>query len=126
MKIVSTKNILLVDDNQNFLNGLADSLRECEGTFCVLTAENGDRALKVLESAHVDLVVTDLKMPVMDGFGLLSNVRRNFPEIPVIIMSSFLCPEVETGLRNLGALQCIDKCSISALRDMIVKVWQGI
>jgi len=122
------KNVLLVDDHQTFLATLAQQLRDYSDSFCILTAENGDRALKVLESAHVDLVVTDLKMPVMDGFELISHTKKKYPGIPVIVLSSFLCPELETRLRAMGVSQCIEKASldIRVMEEMIVESWQGV
>ena len=126
MEKAAPKNILLVDDHQSFLATLAEGLRNCSSNnFCILTAENGHRALKVLESAYVDLVVTDLKMPVMDGLELISHMKEKYPGIPVFVMSSFLCPDLETRLRALGASRCIVKTSLnlSALEEMIVKSW---
>src|SRR4030067_3071418 len=128
MEQAVAKSILLVEDQQNVLTVLAMELRNCSNKFCVLTAENGDRALKVLESAYVDLVVTDLKMAVMDGFDLIAHMKREYPTIPVIVISSFLSPESEARLRALGVSQYIDKhCfSVSTLEEMILKNWQGV
>jgi len=122
------KNILLVDDENMFLTMLAEELRYCNKNFCILTADNGDRALKVLESGHVDLVITDLKMPVMNGFDLILNMRKEYPHIPVIAMSTYLYPDVETRLRGLGISQWVDKTelSIGGLEEMIMKNWQDI
>lgn len=78
----------------------------------ILTAENGEKALKVLESTPVDVVMTDLRMPVMDGFGLISQMKKMYPGIPVIILSSFLYPELETSLKAMGVSQFIDKASL--------------
>ena len=123
------KNILLVDDQKNFLSILAAELGGGSGSnFRIITAENGERALKVLESAQVDLVVTDLKMPVMNGYDLISHMKIKYPRIPVIVVSSFLYPEWETRLKALGVSQYIDKefFSVSALEEMIIKNWQGV
>ena len=122
------KSILLVDDQQNFLTILAAELGDSGSNFRIITAENGERALKVLESAQVDLVVTDLKMPVMNGYDLISHMKIKYPRIPVIVVSSFLYPEWETRLKALGVSQYIDKefFSVSALEEMIIKNWQGV
>jgi len=127
MEKVPPRSILLVDDHQSFLTILAEELRDCGNNFCILTAENGDRALKVLESGQVDLVVTDLRMPVMDGFVLISHMKEKHPAIPVIVVSSFLYPESETKLKAMGVSHCMEKHSltISALEEMILKSWQG-
>ena len=122
MEKVVPKNILLVDDHQRFLTVLASELNDSCSNFCILTAENGEKALKVLESAHVDLVVTDLNMPVMDGFQLVSHMKERYPSIPVIVMSSLLVPEVETYLRAKGVSECIEKSSISTLEKVFATI----
>jgi two-component system response regulator YesN len=117
----AAKNILLVDDQHTFLNALAEGLRACDDEFCILTAEDGEKALRVLESARVDLVVTDLKMPVMDGLALISQMKEKYPGVPVIAMSHFLPPEMESKLRTLGISQIINKSelSVQSLTEMI-------
>ena len=117
-------NILLVDDQKSFLASLADGLKECDGSLCILTAENGDRALQVLASSPVDMVVTDLRMPLVDGFELLSHMKEKHPRIPAIVMSSFLDAWTEARLTALGAARFIDKGSLSfkALWDLIVSL----
>ena len=118
--------ILLVDDDERFLAVLANELRNLKSNLSFMTAENGEKALKILESKRVDLVVTDLRMPEMNGFALLSHIKRNYPHIPVIVMSSFLDPEEEAGLWAIGALHCIDKSNIDTLEEMITKSWQEV
>jgi CheY-like chemotaxis protein len=103
------KKVLLVDDEKNFLVKLEAGLAEYETDFSVLTAENGEQAVDILQSTAIDLVVTDLRMPVMDGFELLAYVASNFPTIPVIIMTAFGTPEVERELNASGILTLIEK-----------------
>ncbi len=125
MENFGSKNILLVDDQQHFLTILATELGDSSNNFRILTAENGVRALEILESAEVDLVVTDLKMPVLNGYDLISHMKKKYPSIPVIVISSFLYPDSETRLRTLGVTRYIDKnsLSLSALEKMIVETW---
>jgi DNA-binding NarL/FixJ family response regulator len=128
MEMQAAKNILLVDDQQTFLTALAEGLQACNDECCILTAENGERAVKVLESARVDLVITDLKMPVMDGFGLISHMKEKYPRIPVIVISYFLYPELESKLQTLGVSQILDKSELSFgnLTGMIAESWQNV
>ncbi|MBU4033185.1 MAG: response regulator, partial [Proteobacteria bacterium] len=65
------KKVLVVDDDHGFLLSLQDMCRERVDTFQIVTAGNGKEALTVLSSQPIDLVVTDLKMPEMDGFELV-------------------------------------------------------
>jgi CheY-like chemotaxis protein len=114
------KKILIVDDNEVFLTELAQSLSDFAWRFQAVTAENGETALGVLESEHVDLVVTDLHMPVMDGFEFLARMRERYPDIPVIVMSAFLDPDVEIKLRSVGVTRCIEKTDIEKMVPMIL------
>lgn len=125
MEKFGAKNILLVDDQQHFLTILATELGDSSNNFRILTAENGVRALEILASAQVDLVVTDLKMPMLNGYDLISHMKKKYPSIPVIVISSFLFPDSETRLRTLGVTRYIDKnsLSLSALEKMIVETW---
>lgn len=103
------KKILIVDDEMSFLLSLKDGLKKHEGTFEVLMAENGREALELLRTTSVDLLVTDLKMPEMNGFELLAWVSRHKPQLPVIVMSAFGTPEIEARLESYDALQFLEK-----------------
>ncbi len=103
------KNVLIVDDEANFLLSLSDGLSLYAGEFNVLTAENGREAMGVLESVPVDPLVTDLKMPVMDGFELLSYMSKCHPKIPVIVMTAFSTPETESRIKNFAVSHYLEK-----------------
>jgi two-component system NtrC family response regulator len=78
--------ILIVDDEKNYLTILS-ALLEDEG-FEVLTAPGGSEALEVHKSSDLDLILTDMKMPKMDGIELLENIKANDPDLPVIMMTA--------------------------------------
>lgn len=103
------KKVLVVDDDHGFLLSLQDMCRERVDAFEVVTAGNGKEALAVLASQPIDLVVTDLKMPEMDGFELVSRMSRLRNSVPVIAMTAFGTPEMEDRLMDLGAFQYIEK-----------------
>lgn len=103
------KNVLLVDDDVEMLLALKEGLRKYEGTFSVLLAEDGIAALEVLKKSIVSLVVTDLKMPRMDGFGLLTHIMEHYPHIPVIMITGYSTPEMERLAREGGAFGYIAK-----------------
>jgi CheY-like chemotaxis protein len=54
-------------------------------------------------------VVTDLKMPEMDGFDLLAFLKNNFPEVPAIVMTAFATPDIETRLEKAGMIRMLEK-----------------
>ncbi len=103
------KNVLIVDDEKTFLLSLSDGLTTYAGEFNTLTAENGQKALEILRSTPVHLVVTDLKMPVMDGYELLAYMIEHHPDIPALVMTAFGSPQIEDRLRSLAITEYIEK-----------------
>lgn len=103
------KNVLIVDDEVAFLSSAAEGLKVYDKSFSVFTAQNGVEALAKLSERSFDLLVTDLKMPVMDGFELLIKVSRLFPRIPVIVITAFGTPEIEDRLFGKGILGYLEK-----------------
>jgi CheY-like chemotaxis protein/predicted regulator of Ras-like GTPase activity (Roadblock/LC7/MglB family) len=103
------KSVLLVDDEKNFLLSLADMLKDNEDEFSIKTAVNGKLAAAIIDSGNIDLVVTDLNMPEMDGFELMAHISQFNSELPVIAMTAYGTPEMESRLRNMGAFQYIEK-----------------
>ncbi len=84
------KNILLVDDEKFILCILSERLKLSGANLNVLTAENGKKAVETLESTPVDLLITDLRMPEMDGFELLAYMAERHPGIPAIVTTAFI------------------------------------
>ena len=103
------KKVLIVDDNQEALLSLKEGMEQYRNTFDVLIAGDGLAAVYKLARNAIDLVVTDLKMPRMDGFALLQHVQDDYPEIPVIVMSGFSTPETQVLARKRGAAGFLDK-----------------
>jgi two-component system, NtrC family, response regulator len=78
--------ILIVDDEKNYPPILSAILQE-EG-YETLTATSGQEALSILRDSDVDLVLTDMKMPGMDGIELLEKIKIDQPDLPVIMMTA--------------------------------------
>jgi CheY-like chemotaxis protein len=80
--------ILIVDDEFGFPEMLRDMLQECG--YDVALAINGRRALEVLQDRRVDLVITDLMMPVMNGAELATAIRGSaaYGTLPIVLMTS--------------------------------------
>jgi two-component system response regulator AtoC len=79
--------ILVVDDEENTRLALSKILTKWN--YEVLIAENGEDALNVFNKASFDLVITDKKMPGMNGIDLLTKVRKISPDVGVIIITAF-------------------------------------
>jgi CheY-like chemotaxis protein len=115
------KKVLIVDDEKPFLLSLTDGLAAYAKDFEVLTALNGKEAVKVLDSTGVDLVVTDLRMPKMDGFELLAHMSGSYPDIPVIVMTAYGTPAIEERLQDMGTFHYLEKpLEFNVLADKIV------
>ncbi len=80
--------ILLVEDDPDILDNLKTFL-ENEG-FEIVTAENGDLALKLLKSITPDLIISDIMMPIVDGYELLKKIKNNIrlDSIPFIVLTA--------------------------------------
>src|SRR5262249_21024778 len=85
--VLSGIRILVVDDDLGVCQSLRDLLTQegCE----VLVATGGREAIARLESAVVDLVLSDVVMPDLDGYQLFQEVRRRWPGLPVVLMTAF-------------------------------------
>ena len=82
--------VLLVDDETSMLETLVQSIHwQQYGVDTVLTAADGMQALEVLSEHAVDLLITDIKMPHMDGLSLLREVRSIYPNTHCIILSAY-------------------------------------
>jgi len=93
--------ILIVDDEKNYPPILSAVLEDAG--FETLTAYSGPEALAVLEDSDVDLVLTDMKMPGMDGIELLERVKTKDPELPVIMMTAHGTVEKAVEAMQKGA-----------------------
>jgi len=94
---VKTHSILVVDDELLIRDLLYDFFHGQGWEIAV--AENGEKALEVLRSRKIDLVLTDIKMPQMDGLALTSEMRESYPDIPVVLMTGF--PSVDSAVMAL-------------------------
>lgn len=99
--------VLIVDDEKNYPPILSAVLEE-EG-FETLTAYSGEEALSVLKNSDVDLVLTDMKMPSMDGIELLERIKEKDPGLPVIMMTAHGTVEKAVEAMQKGAYNYILK-----------------
>lgn len=80
------RNILFVDDEPKVLYGLERMLRPMRHVWTMSFAESAQKALAMLKDRHFDVVITDIRMPVMNGLQLLSEVKRLYPDTVRIIL----------------------------------------
>lgn len=113
------KRILFVDDEVSVLDGLRNLLRKQRHRWDMVFVTSGADALRELEHARFDVIVSDLRMPHMDGSTLLERVKRSYPAVARIVLSGHA--ERETMVRALPvAHQLLTKpCDAEALRVVI-------
>ncbi|MFY0730370.1 sigma-54-dependent transcriptional regulator [Pseudomonas sp. NFX15] len=102
-----THNVLVVDDEPKLCDLLASALGQ--NGVCVFTAGNGLHALKVLEAEDIDLVISDWRMPGMDGPQLLAEIKTRFPHLPVIVMTAYSTVKNAVQSMRNGAFDYIAK-----------------
>jgi DNA-binding NtrC family response regulator len=100
-------NILVVDDEPNARTALAEILKG-EG-YAVETAGDGFKALARMAETAPDLVLTDLKMPGLDGVELMKKVKEHEPELPVVVMTAFGAVETAVSAMREGAADYLQK-----------------
>jgi CheY-like chemotaxis protein len=114
------KKILVVDDEPAVLFALSEALADKRRGLQVVTASDGREAMRVLQEEQIHLVVSDLRMPDVDGFELLAHLRRTHPSLPVILMTA-LGPEETSARLGTDALECLSKpFDVAVLRRKIV------
>jgi CheY-like chemotaxis protein len=102
------RTLLVVEDDRATLSLYRAGLKGLQG-FRILSAQNGREALDVLRREPVHVLVTDLDMPVMDGFNLITKVDRLYPQIPVIVMTGLEESQHLNTPLDLGAVRILTK-----------------
>ncbi len=119
------KTVLIADDNDVLITSLKVGLKKYEKQFKAIFVENGLEAMNILETRPVDLVVTDIQMPMIDGLVLLAFMRENFSKTPCIIMSAHGSPDLKNEIQN-DILTFIDKpINVDSLARQILKAFSG-
>lgn len=113
------KRILFVDDEPKILQGLERMLRGKRQEWAMTFAPGGEEALKELEKSAFEVIVSDMRMPRVDGATLLKTAQDRYPQVVRIVLSGYA--EMETALRAVPvAHQFLAKpCEAQTLEDVI-------
>ncbi|MFI5252092.1 MAG: PleD family two-component system response regulator [Bacteroidota bacterium] len=103
------KTIFLIDDEPAWLSALSEALEQ--QNFKVISSENGEDALAKLKKMKPDLILSDVRMPVMNGFDLFERIRSEpkLKNIPYIFMSSIDDYDAKRVAKELGADDYVTK-----------------
>jgi two-component system response regulator FlrC len=102
-------NILIVDDNRMILNSLSSYFAFRLKDYTVLTAEDGRKAIDVMKTHPISLVLTDLEMPHVDGYQVVEYTKKHHPAVPLIIMTGSWSIDLEMLVQKMGVARCIQK-----------------
>ena len=99
--------LLLIDDEKNYL--LVLELLLLDAGYAVTALSDPETALAFLDESEVDVIITDMKMPRLSGKDLLMHVKRDYPHIPVLVMTAFGSIESAVDIMKMGAFDYIAK-----------------
>jgi CheY-like chemotaxis protein len=115
---MDTKKILVVDDQESMRSMLTDLLDMMGHETC--TASGGAEALERLGAGQIDLVITDLNMPEMDGMELTKRIKTASPQLPVIVITGYGTFHTERQVLASGADGYIPKpCTIHRVQETV-------
>ena len=120
--------ILLVDDEMDVLRAMKKKIDWEAMGFCLAgTAENGQEALEMAEQLHIDVVMTDIKMPYMDGLTLCRKLKENYRNIKVVIYSGFDDFEFAREAVHLEAEEYLLKpISVKDMEEVLTRIRQKL
>ncbi len=111
--------ILFVDDEPNVLNGLQRMLRPMRREWELCFAHSGAEALAILAEKKVDVIVSDMKMPGLDGAQLLEEVSAKYPQIGRIILSGYSEKELAVRSSDIAHEYLTKPCDTEVLKSAV-------
>ncbi|WP_447980030.1 response regulator [Candidatus Nitrospira bockiana] len=101
--------ILVIDDEPVFLQALTEAAELRKGDFGVETATSAEDGLRLLQQQDYDVVISDIRMPGLDGIEFLRKAREVRPDTPVVLITGFGDPRLEERALRMGAYAFIHK-----------------
>lgn len=115
------KKVLIIDDEETLTWSMAKSLSKDKDKYDVIIANNGREAFNLLKKNKIDLVISDIRMPDINGLDLLVKVKKEYPQTKVIIMTAYGSADVQREANQRGSLFYIEKpFEISDIRKIII------
>ena len=107
--MMGRRTVLVVDDDPGILHVLSSGLSRALEGFEIMTASNGREAVDLMAQSPPNVLVTDLAMPVMDGFALISHVTHHRPTLPVVVLTVMAPANTDPQLASFGSLRVLRK-----------------
>ena len=121
----NVKKMLIVDDEETLTYSLYQSFIISQRDYEVVTAATGEEATEKLSDMKFDLVITDIKMPGMDGLELLSLIKSKYPTTDVIVMTAYGSEEKKEEALKKGARFYIEKpFEIKEIKQLVMEILQ--
>jgi HD-like signal output (HDOD) protein len=118
------KKILFIDDNPNVLQGIKRSLRGQRQVWDMAFATSGNEAIDMIEKSGIDMIVSDVKMPGMNGAELLEWVARNHPQVIRLVLSGHTDNELALRLAGVAHQYLTKPCATESLINTINKTFR--
>lgn len=103
------KNVLVVDSDQSMLQTLSGILKSQGGFLNVFTATNTRQAIELLQETRIDIVITAIHLPKVDGFRLVAKFTKDYPSIKVIIMTKDAHPLLRASIKRFSSAVHLDQ-----------------
>jgi DNA-binding NarL/FixJ family response regulator len=115
--------VLIVDDHQKFRDGLKVLIDHEIDMEVVGEAEDGKKAIAITRELHPDIILMDMKMPVMDGAEATRQILSEMPDMKILAISMYYDAGFMEGMLRAGALQYVLKgCDSKSLTDTIRRI----
>ncbi|HJX39565.1 MAG TPA: response regulator [Anaerolineae bacterium] len=126
--MTETKRVLVVDDEESVLFILNGALARVSDDYQleVERATDGEEALAKALKGQYDLLITDIRLPGIDGVELTEQVRRQSPDTDVIWITAYSCQKLREDAERLGVYMCLDKpLEIGRIRQAVKAALEG-
>ncbi len=113
------KRILVVDDDDQVLFVWSNALASARD-ITLVTAQDGQEALEILDQDGFDVIITDLRMPRMDGYELTEAIRRHNHDITIVWLTGYRDPSRAPMEERLNVHRCVDKpLTVAQIRSLV-------
>jgi DNA-binding NtrC family response regulator len=118
-----SKKLLIVDDEETLTFSLYQCFILAKQNYEVVTAGSGDEAWEKINREKFDLVISDIRMPGMDGLELLEQIKKHYPHLEVIIMTAFGSDDKKEEAMRKGARYYLEKpFEMKEIRQLVMDI----